>query len=848
MFRTLAGKVVLLTAIAFLPNAAHAGLITVTNLGATNDVFGVTRLSNGTTLGVGNDAFGNAMLWTVARDGTFTTTNLGSLGGKSSARSISDNGDWIGGFSESPQSQTDLGSLGEGAIWQRSNPSAVTGTGFLLRDGIPFFESFVAGIANNGTAAGNSVGTIPMIWTPSGGAVGLPGPNPGVVPGAFANGISKDGSVAVGDFSDVPNHTLRGVFWDSSGFNILPDLGFGGGSLDISPTGNFIGGNVLTFDATHVFDQAAVWENGSLIPLLGSDGLPFEGLVRAVTDDGWAGGTSPQGAFIWHPTLLPNVMLFDDYLLSEFGTTLPTPALDIWDLHSDGRFLTAAVKGSAYVVSAEVAAVPEPSSFLLWAVGMLCLSAYRYRGEQLRTTRLVFRACSSQTQQMLRFLAGKVALMTVVLFLSYSAHAALAQSGATIVDLGSTNDVFGVTRLADGTTLAVGNDNTGTALLWTIAADGTVATQPLASLGGFTSARTISDNGDWIGGFSESPQSQIRPSVGEGAIWQRANPGVVTGTGFVLRENFPFFESIVFGIANNGTAAGQTAGGIPMTWTPSGGIVDLPGPTPGKVPFAGANGLSADGSVAVGDFTDQTTAILSGVFWDVNGINFLPDLGFGGGAIDISPSGNFIAGNVLTFDATHVFDQAAVWENGTLIALTDAANVPFEGLVRAVTDDGWAGGSSPQGAFIWHKSLGGVLLLDEFLFNSFDVALATNPSSIRDLHSDGVFLTAAVKGSAFTVTMQIGQPEDFNANGVVDDLDLAVWESGFGTATDATRTDGDADYDADVDGPDFLAWQRNLGGTSLLATQVSAVPEPSTFLLWEVGMLCMVVSQARRSR
>jgi len=439
----------------------------------------------------------------------------------------------------------------------------------------------------------------------------------------------------------------------------------------------------------------------------------------------------------------------------------------------------------------------------------------------------------------LQRLASAAIALSATLFLT--AFSALAQSGATIVDLGSTNEVFGVTRLADGTTLAVGHDNAGTALLWTIATDGTVTTQALASLGGASEARTISDNGDWIGGVSQSPQSQIVPSLGEGAIWQRSNPSVVTGTGFILRAGLPdFFSSFVSGIANNGTAAGDTAGGIPMTWTPSGGIADLPGPNQGEVPFAFAEGINANGSIAVGFLSDDVNNVLRSVFWDSTGINILSDLGFGGSAGDISPNGRYIGGDVTTFDPTRVFDQAAVWESGTLIPLTDAANVPFEGLVRAVTDDGWAGGSSPQGAFIWHKSLGGVLLLDEFLFNSFDVALATNPSSIRDLHSDGVFLTAAVKGSAFTVTMQIGQPEDFNANGVVDDLDLAVWESGFGTATGATRTDGDADYDADVDGPDFLAWQRNLGGTSLLATQVSAVPEPSTLLLFMFGCCGLV--------
>ena len=52
-------------------------------------------------------------------------------------------------------------------------------------------------------------------------------------------------------------------------------------------------------------------------------------------------------------------------------------------------------------------------------------------------------------------------------------------------------------------------------------------------------------------------------------------------------------------------------------------------------------------------------------------------------------------------------------------------------------------------------------------------------------------------------------PGDFNGDFSVDDLDLALWGVGFGTASGAIQSDGDADFDGDVDGNDFLAWQRN---------------------------------------
>ncbi len=74
----------------------------------------------------------------------------------------------------------------------------------------------------------------------------------------------------------------------------------------------------------------------------------------------------------------------------------------------------------------------------------------------------------------------------------------------------------------------------------------------------------------------------------------------------------------------------------------------------------------------------------------------------------------------------------------------------------------------------------------------------------------------------------------------------------------AVGTDGDFDGDSDVDGADFLEWQRNLGDATNLALWESnfgapspavgaatAVPEPSSLLL--ASALAMVVTLSRRT-
>jgi arylsulfatase A-like enzyme len=59
---------------------------------------------------------------------------------------------------------------------------------------------------------------------------------------------------------------------------------------------------------------------------------------------------------------------------------------------------------------------------------------------------------------------------------------------------------------------------------------------------------------------------------------------------------------------------------------------------------------------------------------------------------------------------------------------------------------------------------------------------------------------------------------DFNSDGYVDNDDLSIWQSSFGT-----NGGGDADGDGDTDGRDFLAWQREFQPSSGAVTNDSAL-------------------------
>jgi parallel beta-helix repeat protein len=82
---------------------------------------------------------------------------------------------------------------------------------------------------------------------------------------------------------------------------------------------------------------------------------------------------------------------------------------------------------------------------------------------------------------------------------------------------------------------------------------------------------------------------------------------------------------------------------------------------------------------------------------------------------------------------------------------------------------------------------------------------------------------------------------DFNSSGAVDAADLEAWRTGFGTATAATKMQGNADSDADVDASDFVLWQRQL------TSAVTAVPEPVGGV-WVAAGLCGLSRRVRKPR
>jgi len=89
---------------------------------------------------------------------------------------------------------------------------------------------------------------------------------------------------------------------------------------------------------------------------------------------------------------------------------------------------------------------------------------------------------------------------------------------------------------------------------------------------------------------------------------------------------------------------------------------------------------------------------------------------------------------------------------------------------------------------------------------------------------------------------------DFNEDGDVDGADFLTWQRGFGTLLGATHADGDADGDGEVGTSDLAILSAAFGTNAAPSGLTAAVPEPATRALACAGLLLFLLWQNRLAR
>lgn len=87
---------------------------------------------------------------------------------------------------------------------------------------------------------------------------------------------------------------------------------------------------------------------------------------------------------------------------------------------------------------------------------------------------------------------------------------------------------------------------------------------------------------------------------------------------------------------------------------------------------------------------------------------------------------------------------------------------------------------------------------------------------------------------------------DFNGDGVIDGLDLAIWKAHKGITSGASVLQGDANGDGAVDGADYLIWLQQWTMGPGAGAGGGSVPEPTALALVAIGGLMALATRRRR--
>jgi hypothetical protein len=96
------------------------------------------------------------------------------------------------------------------------------------------------------------------------------------------------------------------------------------------------------------------------------------------------------------------------------------------------------------------------------------------------------------------------------------------------------------------------------------------------------------------------------------------------------------------------------------------------------------------------------------------------------------------------------------------------------------------------------------------------------------------------------IDVAVSDNADFDEDTDIDGNDFLIWQRGNGIqAPDASHTDGDANGDLAVNGDDLVIWDMQFGGPPPTAAALATVPEPSSVILLLLAISALAISRSK---
>jgi hypothetical protein len=163
------------------------------------------------------------------------------------------------------------------------------------------------------------------------------------------------------------------------------------------------------------------------------------------------------------------------------------------------------------------------------------------------------------------------------------------------------------------------------------------------------------------------------------------------------------------------------------------------------------------------------------------------------------------------------------------------------------------------GLFVPTLGNGGLTRPDGIVFGPTGNLFVSNGDTgkvLRFAGSDGHFLDVFAEldfplglgpaGLVFYPPLPDPRTGDFDSDGDVDGTDFLAWQRGLGITSGASRTQGDSNDDGDVDRFDLAVWTTQVGSAGLAASSSIGVPEPENWLLISFAAAGNVLTMRRR--